>query len=259
MIEAKKLTLEKNYPLTFSICTFVTKLEEYENMKDSFLKNGFHKDDLEFLFFDNSEKKNNIDAFEGINYFLQNAIGKYIIICHQDIEIIDSKEKLLNHINEIELLDKNWGLLSNAGGSGPNKICYHVTYPPGGLEERGKFPQKVYTADENFLLLKANANLCVSKDLSGFHFYGTDLCMICNLLGYSCWAISYNLLHKSRGTKDVTFWNCKKSFKKKYSNYFKSRWIQTTSSPLYLSGNYFDKIFIGSRFILKLKKTLSRK
>ena len=259
MIESKKLTLTNNYPITFSICTFVTRPEEYERMKNSFLENGYLLEDIEFLYFDNSNKSDNVVAFEGINYFLQNAKGKYIIICHQDIEIIDSKDKLVSHINEVESLDKNWGLISNAGGYAPNKVAYYVSYPDKGLERKGNFPQKVFTADENFLLVKNNSNLCVSKDLAGFHFYGTDLCMICQLLGYSCWAISYNILHKSRGTKDASFWLLRKSFKNKYSNYFRSRWIQTTSSPLYISGNYFDKIFVGSRLILNLKKLFKNK
>jgi hypothetical protein len=254
MIKAKKISTQYDYPFTYSICTFVTRLTEYEGMKLSFLKNGYFENDLEFLYFDNTDKNKNTDAFEGINFFLNQAKGKYIIICHQDIEIIDDQKKLLAHINEIEDLDVNWSLLSNAGGYGPNKICYYVTYPNTGLERQGEFPMKISTADENFLLLKNRANLSISKNLRGFHFYGSDLCMISNLLGYSCWAISYNLLHKSRGTKDSSFWNCKREFKIKYSTFFKSRWLQTTSSPLYISGNYFDKIFIGSRLVLKIQK-----
>lgn len=254
MIKAQKLSTQYNYPITFSICTFVTRVDEYEGMKKSFLENGFLENDLEFLYFDNSEINNNTDAFEGINYFLNHSVGRYIIICHQDIEVIDNQRKLLNHIEEIEQIDANWSLLSNAGGYGPNKICYHVTYPKTGLEKQGQFPTKISSADENFLLIKSEANLSISKNLSGFHFYGSDLCMISGLLGYSCWAISFNLLHKSRGTKDSSFWNCKKEFKIKYSTFFKSRWIQTTSSPLYLSGNLFDRIFIGSRLILKIQK-----
>ena len=107
MIDSRELYLDYSRSFMFSVCTFVTKKNEYELMKNSFLKNGFTINETEFLYFDNSKNSTNTDAFEGINYFLKQSKGKYIIICHQDIEVIDSKDKLLLEIDKINLLDKN--------------------------------------------------------------------------------------------------------------------------------------------------------
>jgi hypothetical protein len=258
MVDAKELILNYSFSFMFSVCTFVTKPNEYELMKYSFLNNGFSVNETEFLYFDNSKINTNIDAFEGINYFLKYAKGKYIIICHQDIEVIDNKEKLLSEIDKINALDKNWALLSNAGGYLGFNTCYYISYPDTGLKVRGKFPVKIETADENFILIKSECNISASKNLNGFHFYGPDLCLISSILGYSNYAIEYNVLHKSRGKHDESFWGSKTNFKTKYAKFLKNRWVQTSTTPVFISDNIFFKALKGNKVYFTICRLISK-
>lgn len=238
--DIKARALEKPvYSYEFSICTLVTRKEEYIEMINSFQKSGFTNDICEFIYADNSEK-NSFDAYEALNYFLRQAKGKYVIICHQDVLINkDNINDLKNLLSELDVYDSNWAICSNAGASGPNHIVYHISYPDDLFMSKGKFPLKVSAVDENFILVKNEALLKVSNDLKGFHLYGADLCLQAQINGYTTYVIPFNLLHKSRGNKDAEFYNIRKKLISKYDNFFKNRWIQTNSTVFYLSGSSF--------------------
>ena len=53
-------------------------------MLQSFFSQGFDEEICEFIYIDNSTQ-NTFEAYAGLNRFLREAKGKYIIICHQDI------------------------------------------------------------------------------------------------------------------------------------------------------------------------------
>jgi hypothetical protein len=76
-------SIKENRP-RYSICTFVTKKSQYEELIGSFVMSGFKPDICEYLYIDNSEH-NKYDAFAGVNKFLATAKGDYIILCHQDV------------------------------------------------------------------------------------------------------------------------------------------------------------------------------
>ena len=111
---------------------------------------------------------------------------------------------------------------------------------------KGNFPLKVQSLDENFILVKNNANLSFSSDLYGFHLYATDLCLNAELNGYSAYAIKFNITHKSRGNKNQDIFLLRKIIKKKYNYFFRSRWIQTTCTTFYLTGSKFKYLFENS-------------
>ncbi|WP_285010280.1 hypothetical protein [Pedobacter faecalis] len=224
------------YSFEFSVCTFVTRQEEYEAMLSSFLAAGF-TDNTEFMHVDNRNGCT-FDAYAGINRFLREARGKYIIICHQDILIEGDKiEKLRHLLKELDELDPAWGICGNAGAAAPNHVVYHITYTDGSLVSKGKLPLKVRSLDENFLLLKNGIPLNVSGNLSGFHMYGTDLCLHAEMNGYSAYVIPFNLTHKSRGIRDEDFYRIRGKLVKKYNQFFQSRWIQTNTTVFHLSGS----------------------
>ena len=220
----------------FSICTLVTRHQEYLEMVQSFIGAGFDLESCEFLYLDNSEK-NEWDAFSAYNHFLNLANGKYVIICHQDILLnFDQRNILESCLHQLEAEDPQWAIAGNAGGVclGVRAIC--ITDPKGHCQSP-KLPLPVQSLDENFILIKASANLAVSGDLKGFHLYGTDLCQVARFLGYRAYVIPFNLYHKSSGNCDENFFKLREEMKRKYQWRLKDRFIQTTVMRFFLSSH----------------------
>lgn len=234
--------VENFYPYKYSICTLVTQIQEYKEMLESFINAGFTKDICEFLHIDNSIS-NKHDAYQGVNLFLKQAKGEYIIICHQDILIDKDKIDVLNdRIEELNKIDENWALCGNAGAAAPNHIVYHISYPNNLEMSKGHFPAKVKSLDENFILVKNSSQLSTSSGLKGFHLYATDLCLQASLKGYTAYAISFMLTHKSRGNKNESFFKLREQLVKNYNNYLRTQWVQTNSTVFHLSGNFLGKL-----------------
>ena len=237
------------YDFEFSICTLVTRKEEYNEMLQSFVDKGFSTTDCEYLFIDNSTSCT-FDAYQGLNIFLQQAKGKYIILCHQDVLVHDhDRTHLEKRIQEIEERDKNWAILANAGGINLKWIGTNLTQGNGNVIKEKSLPLRTKTVDENFIIVKSSANLALSSDLSGFHLYGTDLCIIADILGYNAYIIEFNLMHKSDGNADKSFYSLKKALIKKYNYALRSRFMCTTITRFYISGNWFTAIIYDTQFI----------
>jgi hypothetical protein len=246
-----------DYPYEFSICTLVTRMDQYEEMLRSFIDAGFSQDKCEYLYIDNS-KENIYDAYGALNVFLQSARGKYIIICHQDIELIyDKIDDLEQRICELEEIDPKWALIGNAGAINLKYMAKHFTHgtPPIHMKRGKWFPQKVQTLDENFILVKKDANLAVSSDLKGFHFYGADICLIASILGFNAYVIDFHLYHKSRGNKDDAFFILKSAFRNKYQRALKGHYIHTVTKQRYfISGNKFCNFIFNTSMALSIAK-----
>ena len=247
---AFKIEKSEIYEVEFSICTLVTRREEYEEMMQSFVNKGFTEDFCEYLHIDNSTATT-YDAYQGLNIFLQQAKGKYIILCHQDIILHDNdKNDLQKMIAEVDLKDKNWAVLANAGGVNLKWIATHITQKNGRIIVETDLPLQVKTVDENFIVVKKSANLALSNNLKGFHFYGTDLCLIADILGFNSYVIGFNLIHKSNGKIDQSFYDSKKAIKSKYRAALRKRFVTTTFSRICFSGNRLEFMLYNSGFIL---------
>lgn len=232
----------------FSICTLVTSQDEYAQMLASFVAAGFTRDCCEYLYLDNSQG-NRWDGYQAVNRFLLRARGERVIICHQDIRLHDDRiEELRRAIDAVEQQDPAWGVLGNAGGEAPGRLAIRITDPNGENTRRGNLPARVQGLDENFLIVRREANLAVSRDIGGFHFYGTDLCVVADMLGYASYAIDFHLHHlggasKHRGKKKqvaqfvADYPLTKARFVAKYRRAWAPRWIQNTGALLYLSGS----------------------
>jgi hypothetical protein len=260
-VSLKKIT-SLDHQFRFTIATLVTDLKEYGEMAGSYVNAGFTGDICEYIYIDNSEK-NNLDAYEGLNLFLQTARSEYIIICHQDVLInFDNIDALNRQIEEISLLDPNWAILSNAGGLENDlyqRIVSHVVYEDGHEQIIGTLPQKVCTVDENFMVIKRSANLALSHDLSGFHLYGTDICLIAELMGYSAYAIDFKLTHKSYGNPDNSYSALMEKLAAKYAWFMRSRTILTTITDFRLSPSAFNRRFFSSKFAKRKMRRRNKK
>jgi len=234
---------EPVYAFEFSICTLITRKEEYQEMLNSFLAKGFNTVTCEYLYIDNTAGST-FDAYKGLNQFLQQAKGKYIIICHQDIILHDhDRRHLSKQIEIIEAADKNWGILANAGGINFKWIATNLTQLSGNRIKEKRLPLLTKTIDENFMLVKNSANLALSNNLSGFHMYGTDICLMADILGFTSYIIDFNITHKSNGNADESFYKSRKQFLKKYDHALRGRFMATTITRFYIAGNWFTVWF----------------
>jgi len=223
--------LQADRPL-YSICSIVTRPAEYAEMLETFERGGFKAGvNTEFLYLDNSTA-NQFEAYSGYNLFLRNARGQYIILCHQDLLLLeDGIARLDAIIAELDALDPTWALFGNGGGVWPNKIAVRMSDKFGQDQSiGGPFPVPCLSLDENFIVVRADANLALSRDLSGFHFYGTELCIVAANLGYSAYVVDFHLYHKGAATQDKTFFEIRKAMIEKYSNLAGSRMLTTTCS-----------------------------
>jgi len=236
---AREIPVDRLFKFKYSICTLVTNAAEYGEMRESFASRGFTTADCEYLYIDNS-RRNHAEAFAGYNLFLDSAQGRYVILCHQDILLkFDDRKILEQRLEELDRIDPGWGLAGNAGGIGPESCAVHVTHPSG-EQNSGVFPMEAQSLDENFLLVKKEANLGLSRDLRGFHFHGTDLCQIARILGWNAWVIDFNLFHKSEGNFDNSFYDLSRQLRRKYERALKGRTVQTMGARVHLSGSAFQ-------------------
>lgn len=250
-------------PFKFSICTLMTRTGEYAEMVESFERAGFSPADCEYLHIVNAGE-NQFDAYTGYNLFLQSARGEHVILCHQDILLkFDRRDVLEQRMRELDALDPAWALLGNAGISrrlGLPVAAIRISYPTGD-GSTGNFPAQVDSLDENFIVVKREANLAVSHDLRGFHFYGTDLCQMAKILGRTAYAVDFHLLHKSQGRLDGGFFRERVEFVKKYNRALRGREVYATTGQLYLSGNALASRFfnLSRREILFMHLSVMRR
>ncbi len=249
-VAAKPIKTEEDFKYLFSVCTLVSRPDEYREMLDSFQKAGFGEDRCEYLYIDNSEGTNALEAYQGINRFLRAAKGKYLILCHQDILLdYDRADDLIKKIHEVDAADPNWAVLGNAGGVNLKYLSLYVVQSSGPMLYETNFPLKTMTLDENFLVVRAAANLCLSNDLSGFHLYGTDICLMADILGYNAYVIEFKLLHKSLGNVDRSFFDLESRLIAKYSRALRPRFIRTPFARFYIAGGKL-RTFAGNNAIM---------
>jgi len=245
--------------MMYSIGTLVTDWAQYQAMRSSFEQHGFGSEDCEFLQIDNT-KLNQKDAYAGCNELLNEARGRYVILCHQDVRIVDDSRKELDaELARLEEIDPNWAVAGNAGGVSLGRLALRLTDPHGINQFVGDLPAKVASLDENFLVVKRSARVGFSRDLSSFHFYGTDICLNADILGYSAYVIDFHLLHLSPGTTSHDFFAAKSAFQRKWSYALRSRWLQTTCTMAPVAGTRFGRAFgsfaVFTRRGLKFLKT----
>lgn len=259
----------KSHP-KYSICTLLTEKAQYIDALASFRTAGFVEPECEFLYIDNTAA-NKYDAYAGVNQFLQKSQGDYIILCHQDLILhADNREKLDQVIDDITRLDPGWALLGNAGGTVPGQQAYHLTEYTGEEKHylrRGTFPAKAYSLDENFIVVRKSANLGASHDLEGFHLYGTDLCMIARILGYSAYVVDFHLWHlggaslkppATGGTHATsTFDKTRQNLINKYQRVCSPRFIQTTCTIFYVSASRLKNYLFNRKHVFSIQKRLN--
>lgn len=223
----------------FSICTLVTEAAQHAAMRTSFVAGGFGTDEAEYLHLDNS-RGNDWDAYAGIAALLGRARGRYAILCHQDVRLLeDGAACLQQRIAELDALDPAWAVAGNAGVTADGRLALRISDPHGEDQRRGALPARVTSLDENFLLLRRDAGLMPSAGIGGFHLYGTDLCLQARRQGRSAWVIDFHLRHLSAGRVDAAFLDAQHRFERVWGLALGTgERIRTTCTSLTLRGGW---------------------
>ena len=238
----------------FSICTLVTRHAEYAAMVESFDARGFTPDKAEFLYLDNA-KGHQWDAFQGIKRFLSLARGTYVILCHQDIRLLaDDIETLCVRLAALDALHTDWAPAGNAGAMADGSLVLCISDPHGEDQRRGNLPAEVVSLDENFIIIRRDALVSISAGLSGFHLYGTDLCLQARCAGRSAWVIDFHLRHLSAGKVDASFHQAQQRLEAHYDKVLSPPWqIRTTCTKLILGGGGLRHWLARRRLARRLK------
>jgi hypothetical protein len=233
---------------TFHICTISNNLKQYEEMKASFIASGFSLESCRYSLFNNSEG-NQFDPYQTFNVIKSSTIESYIILCHQDVLIDrgDNFEHLVDLLEELDKYDPKWAIAGNAGINSNYEIVANITDPCNTPKWIGKLPHPVYSLDENFLVIKTTANISTSKELKGFHFYGTDLCLSALTNKQTCYVIDFHLTHLSGGTPSTDFWKVQSEFYQKWCQHFTLFFVKTTMGVEMCLSKYKLLKYIGSR------------
>ena len=239
--------------LQFTIATIVNDLAQYEEMLASFAEGGFI-DNCEFIGVDN-RNGNQFDGYSGIRLLLAQARGRYVIVCHQDVRLInDNRATLEARLHDLEKVDPFWALAGNAGGT-EDDLAIRISDPHGEDQRRGELPSRVSSLDENFILVKAEAMIAPSADLRGFHLYGTDLCLQASMRGHTAYVIDFHLRHLGRGTVGRDYYACLEALEDKYSALMKTHRIRTTCLAPVMTPSPLRLAFAR---LLRLRKKLKK-
>ncbi|WP_295076450.1 hypothetical protein [Tabrizicola sp.] len=224
----------------FSVCTLVRSQQKYDRLLASFARTGFTADNSEFLAADNREV-NRFDGYDWQKALLAQARGRYVVFCHDDIELLDQgHDALLSALEVLTRAEPTWLLAGVAGGRyRPEKhhrrfLRMHISDPWGENRLMGSVPGRVETLDECFILMRRLQPVIGSHDLGGFHFYGPDLCLQAELRGGSAHVIDFLLRHHGGGTKDDDFRRARDRFIRKYAAIFPGRFLHCTTGVVHL-------------------------
>lgn len=229
-------------PVRYTIATLINDPHQYIALLASFRAGGFTTDDCEYLFIDNSSD-NQTCAYRGLDAMLSVARGAIVLLCHQDVRLLsDGRQTLDTRLADLTVRDADWALAGNAGAMAPGSLALRITDPHGANQHAGQLPARVMSLDENFIIVRRAARVGFSRDLSGFHFYGADICLNASTAGYSAYVIDFHLAHLSPGSKNPSFYAAQEAFQAKWSAALAPRWLQTTCALMRLSGDKLGQI-----------------
>lgn len=214
-------------PVRYSFCSLVTNPGQYSNMVASFRARGFDTPDCEFLYADNSAG-NRHDGYGGLNALIGKARGRHAVLIHQDILAIDDRARLDRVLADLDARAPDWAVAGNAGFDIDGKVAWRLTASDGYNTRVGDLPARVETLDENLLILRKEALLGVSRDLSGFHLYGTDLVQQAAFRGWSAHVIDFHLEHLGLTEIDAGLLAAIDAFRAKYRRALKPKRLRTT-------------------------------
>lgn len=257
----------------FSICTLVSDPAQHAGMLQAFHAAGFTGPDCEFLHIDNSGD-NQGDGYRGLNLLIGQAEGRYLVLCHQDIRPMDDRATLTARLQDLGARHPDWAVAGNAGFDDRHRPVLRITDRHMLDARTPGLPLEIASLDENLLILRREALLGFSHDLSGFHLYGTDIVCQARLRGWRAFVIDFHVEHLGRGSKGPSFIACRTALIAKYRRALRSRRVRTPSTWLVIGpGQWVQRARVdipeylrgivagpplqrGKRYLLELRERL---
>lgn len=229
-----------------AIISCVNNFETYEQFKETILP----KEYLKIIPVDNTTNIHSVPS--AYNTAMKSTDADIFIFIHQDVLLFSNwLETVENQISQVELSDKNWGVLGIMGIKKNGLFAGHIKDVHTN-KQLGKLPVEVSTLDEVCLILQRKNGLSFDDELGGYHFYGADICLQARKKGLKCYAIDACLTHLSGGKKDELFYNMLKKLQNKWTNQPSSPYvIQTTCGVFPLKKGIISIIL---RWLIKKKE-----
>jgi hypothetical protein len=141
-------------------------------------------------------------AARAYNAAMDQATTDVLVFAHQDVFLpagwIAQVQKSLAWLAQH---DPHWGVAGIWGVQRSGARFGHVYCTGLGQELGGEFaaPVEVRTVDELLLIVRKSSGLRFDERLSGYHLYGTDICLEAERQGMKCYALAAFCIHNTNG------------------------------------------------------------
>lgn len=211
---------------SLTVYTFVNDDTQYHEMRESFAASGFES--LVSLRDDES------DPYEAIN-----RIGGgdgYAVLCHQDVRLDQGAglNELHAVIADLNARDPSWAVAGNAGVTPKMRVVRRLVDWCGNSTD-DVLPARVVSLDENFLLLNCRQSPRCSPELSGFHLYGTDVCLNALADGATAYVIDFPVTHLGSGHQGESYEEIKSRFLEVWNQRYRFLYIGTPVDVFFIS------------------------
>ena len=237
----------------FCVMTVANDLVQYGEMRRSLAKSGFTEDCCRFVLFDN-HSGNAHEPYSAINRTLDEVAEPYVIACHQDILLDQGPgiDQLVAQIARLNAKHSNGAVAENCGGKSNLSEIYHL-HDPNGFHHAAPLPQQVRTLDENFLVIRREAGVRCSKELSGFHLYAADLCLHAAERGKQSFVIDFYFTHLSGGNIDSNHFKAGlREFQQHWNPKFAVPLVRTPCISFYLSRSAALRGLLARKPLMKM-------
>jgi hypothetical protein len=225
----------------FTIITIVKNLDSYKEFCEC-LKKQVGTNAVEIIAIPNFYNTFT-SAYKALNIASDIAFGKNLILCHDDILVPNNwLNTIKKNINELDSNQIQWGVLGPAGVNidDDKGIYFLLDNNMNIINSSIKNRQEVFSLDELCLITKKSNGLRFSdKQLTGFHFYGGNICIESKLKNLKNFSIPCYCFHKSDGTKNISTqekWNLYEESLKSFHLWVKSKgikqWRTTTAKGI---------------------------
>lgn len=238
----------------YSVCCLSRDKKNQDDIFKLLKRLGFSNDQI--FISDNSH--NTFDSYEAIRIFLRTSNHPFVIILHDDIDFgTATLASLEAKIEDVILKDPRASVFGVAGISFKGQQGVGRFFDSNFSEQSWGFKDfgKASSLDECFLVIRKDSWISVSDDLSGFHFYGTDLCLNAEKLGFSSYVVDFPVIHRSEGTLNSDFYSARDRFELHLREKGIHRFIRTTCTILYGGSSKIFKAWALSLSLLLVRSS----